>query len=476
MTESYDRFNDECGVVGVFGVEEASNITYLGLHSLQHRGQEGAGIVSCSDDKFYQFRARGLVGDVFGADEIGSLHGAMAIGHVRYSTTGENALKNVQPLSATYRYGQVAISHNGNIVNAKELRTQLESEGSIFSSTSDTEVILHLLARSSQKTFVNRLVEALSYLQGAYSLLVMTENKLVAVRDPHGFRPLAWGRLGGGHVLASESCALDLVGATVVREINPGEMLIVDKNGATSISPFGRQDTKSCIFEQIYFARPNTVFSGRSVYESRYQFGRTLAKECAVAADVVIPVPDSGTAAALGYAYESGLPFHQGLIRSHYVGRTFIEPSQSIRDFGVKLKLSPIRSVVEGKRVVVIDDSLVRGTTSRKIVRMLRNAGAKEVHVRIAAPPIIASCFYGIDTPEVSELIAHTMSQDEISTYIGSDTLGYLPVVSMHELLGGRSGFCDACFTGDYPVPVADVAATHQLDLFSANIEPDSSD
>ena len=463
----WDKLGEECGIVGVFGDAEAANLAYLGLHALQHRGQEGAGIVSSNQGQFHSFRALGLVNDVFSSESMAGLEGDMAIGHVRYSTTGESSIRNVQPFQARYRYGQVAIAHNGNLVNAEEIKRNLEERGSIFNTSSDTEAILHLIATSTQSTFVNRLVDALSQVSGAYSLLLMTEEMLIAVRDPRGIRPLVMGRRGNAAVFASESCALELLGGTYEREVSPGEMVIVDRNGMTSLFPFPTVERKACIFEHIYFSKSSSNTFGEPVYARRFEMGRRLAQELPVEADCVIPVPDSGTPAALGYAEASGVPFRQGLIRSHYVGRTFIEPSQRIRDFGVRLKLSPVRSLIEGKRVVVVDDSLVRGTTSRKIVRMLREAGAAEIHMRICSPPIVSSCFYGVDTPTREELIAHSKSPDEIGEYIQADSLRYLSTRDMHDVMERPSSeYCDACFTGDYPVPVQQDEEEHQLGLF----------
>jgi len=464
----FDKLREECGVVGIWGAEEAANLTYLSLHALQHRGQEGAGIVTADGDTFHIYRGLGLVGEVFGEEAIQGLPGKASVGHVRYSTTGESNHKNVQPFLVRYRDGHVAIAHNGNLVNGPQLRISLEESGSIFNTTSDTEVILHLIATSQQKTFVNRLVDALTQVKGAYSLVLLTNDKLVAVRDPLGIRPLVMGRMGDAVVFASETAALDLIGGVYEREVEPGEMIIVDSDGMTSLSPLPRADRKACVFEHIYFSRPNSKTFGISVYESRYQMGQTLAKVQPVEADVVIAVPDSGTSAALGYAFASGAPFQQGLIRSHYVGRTFIEPSQRIRDFGVKLKLSPVREVIAGKRVVVVDDSLVRGTTSKKIVRMLRDAGAKAVHVRICSPPIRGSCFYGVDTPTKEELIAHRMSPEEVCEYLGADTLSYLPLDVLHAMQGDTaSTYCDACFSLNYPVKVSEEEERNQLGLFA---------
>jgi amidophosphoribosyltransferase len=459
---------EECGVVGIYGHDEAAKLAYLGLHALQHRGQEGAGICTSDGQQLRAYRGRGLVGDVFNQDNLATLLGNTAIGHVRYGTAGDSTLRNVQPLVVRYRDGQVAIAHNGNLVNAPRLRSELEARGSIFGTSSDTEVILHLLATSGQVTFVNRLLDALLQVTGAYSLVLMTEDKMVAVRDPLGFRPLVLGRLGEAAVVASETCALDLLGATFEREIEPGEMLIWDRDGVTSLMPFPRQQRKACVFEHIYFARPNSEVFGRSVYDSRFDWGKRLSEIAPVEADLVIPVPDSGTPAALGYAFAAQLAFKQGLIRSHYVGRTFIEPNQQIRDFGVKLKLSPVRSVIEGQRLIVVDDSIVRGTTSRKIVRLLRESGAAEVHVRICSPPIVASCYYGVDTPTREELIAHRLDIAETCTFIGADSLAYLPLETLRGDLGDdASRFCDACFSGDYPVPPEPPVADTQLGLFT---------
>ena len=462
-----DKFHDECGVVGVFGDLEAANLAYLGLHALQHRGQEGAGIAASDGTTIRTFRGRGLVGEVFGGPELGQLRGGLAIGHVRYSTTGESSVRNVQPFVVHYRDGQVGIAHNGNLVNSALLREELEDKGSIFGTTSDTEVILHLIASSRQPTFINRLVDALGRVSGAYSLVLMTEDTLVGVRDPHGFRPLVLGRKGGAWVLASETCALDLIGGTLEREVEPGEMVIIDREGLQVLRPFPRQPRRACVFEHIYFARPDSRVFGTMVYDRRLELGRLLAREHPIPADVVVPVPDSGVPGALGYAEEAGVPFQFGLLRSHYVGRTFIEPSQQIRDFGVKLKLSPVRGVLEGRRVVVVDDSLVRGTTSRKIVRMLRDAGARQVHVRITAPPTRGSCFYGVDTPTTEELIAHRMGVESIRHHIGADTLAYLSLDGLRKAQGEERGqFCEACFSLDYPVDPYPTAEDPQLPLF----------
>ncbi|CAN0907747.1 Amidophosphoribosyltransferase 2, chloroplastic [Linum grandiflorum] len=450
-----DKPREECGVIGVYGDPEASRLCYLGLHALQHRGQEGAGIVAVKDQVFQTITGVGLVTDVFNESKINQLPGDLAIGHVRYSTAGASMLKNVQPFVAGYRFGFVGVAHNGNLVNYRKLRAELEEIGSIFNTSSDTEAVLHLIAISKARPFLSRIVDACEKLEGAYSMVFVTEDKLVAVRDPHGFRPLVMGRkkCNGAVVFASETCALDLIDAEYVREVNPGEVVVVDKDGISSLCLLTHHQPKQCIFEHIYFSLPQSVVFGRSVYESRRLFGEILATESGVECDVVIAVPDSGVVAALGYAAKAGVPFQQGLIRSHYVGRTFIEPSQKIRDFGVKLKLSPVRQILEGKRVVVVDDSIVRGTTSSKIVRMLKEAGAKEVHMRVASPPMVASCYYGVDTPSSEELISNRMSVDEIRDFIGCDSLAFLNIDSLNRLLGQESGsFCYACFTGDYPV------------------------
>ncbi|XP_009601258.1 amidophosphoribosyltransferase, chloroplastic-like [Nicotiana tomentosiformis] len=454
-----DKPREECGVVGIYGDPEASRLCYLALHSLQHRGQEGAGIVAVQDNVLQTITGVGLVADVFNESNLSQLPGDMAIGHVRYSTAGSSMLNNVQPFVASYKFGSVGVAHNGNFVNYLALRAELEEDGAIFKTSSDTEVVLHLIARSKKKPFLLRILEACEKLQGAYSMVFSTQDKLVAVRDPYGFRPLVMGkRKNGAIVFASETCALDLIEAKYEREVLPGEILVVDKDqGVQSFSLVPKPEPKSCIFEHIYFAQPNSVVFGRSVYESRCAFGEILATVAPVDCDVVIAVPDSGVVSALGYAKKAGVPFQQGLIRSHYVGRTFIEPSQKIRDFGVKLKLSPVRAVLEGKRVVVVDDSIVRGTTSSKIVRLLKEAGAKEVHMRIASPPIIASCYYGVDTPNSEELISNRMNVEEIRKFIGSDSLAFLPLDSLNKLLGSDSTkYCYACFSGKYPVQPKD--------------------
>lgn len=448
-------WREECGVVGIFGDPEASRLCYLALHALQHRGQEGAGIVTSNNGSLQAFTGMGLVSDVFDQSKLNDLPGSSTIGHVRYSTAGASALKNVQPFVAGYRFGSVAVAHNGNIVNYRFLRAVLEENGSIFNTCSDTEVVLHLIAISKSRPFLQRIVNACEQLEGAYSMVFLTEDKLVAVRDPYGFRPLVMGRRENGAVVfASETCALELIEATYEREVNPGEVIVVDKEGISSLCLLPHRQRKACIFEHIYFALPNSVVFGRSVYKSRYTFGEILADEAPVECDVVIAVPDSGVVAALGYAAKSGVPFQQGLIRSHYIGRTFIEPSQKIRDFGVKLKLAPVRGVLKGRRVVVVDDSIVRGTTSSKIVRLIKEAGAIEVHMRIASPPIIGSCYYGVDTPSSKELICNRLSVEDTRKFIGADSLAFLPLERLRAVLGDEAPtFCDACFSGHYPVP-----------------------
>ncbi|GEJ57555.1 amidophosphoribosyltransferase [Anaeromyxobacter diazotrophicus] len=461
----YDKMKDECGVFGVWALgqsTEAANFTYLGLHALQHRGQESAGIVSTDGSALHVHRGMGLVADIFNAGELAKLPGGAAIGHVRYSTAGASHLKNAQPIAIQYAGGAVAVAHNGNLVNAETLRTELEAAGSIFQTTSDTEVILHLMARvrpgpavpGSTEHHLAAIRAALARVSGAYSLLFLTERSMIGARDPQGFRPLVLGKLKGNWVLASETTALDLIEAEYVREIAPGEIVVIDEKGLRSekLEPTaGPRRLARCVFEHIYFARPDSILFGRSVHEVRSSFGAQLAKDHPVEADVVIAVPDSGVPAAVGYARQSGIPYDVGLVRSHYIGRTFIEPQQSIRHFGVKLKLNAVRGVLRDKRVVVVDDSIVRGTTSRKIVKMIRDAGAKEVHLRISSPPTAWPCYYGIDTPTRQELIAATHSEPEIRDYVTADSLGYLSIDGLYAALGeARQGFCDACFTGEY--------------------------
>ena len=462
----------ECGVFGVVGDPDAARLTYLGLHALQHRGQEGAGIVARTQHILSEHRGLGLVNEVFDEGSLRALGGDAAIGHVRYSTAGDNTLADVQPFLARWRHGQVAVCHNGTLTNAGLLREELEERGAIFTRTSDTEVLLHLLASSDQKTLVNRLIDALSRVEGAWCVLVLAGDKLIAARDPWGFRPLVLARCGDAWMVASETCAVDFVQGTVVREIEPGEVVILDQDGAQSLRPFPRKPRRACIFETIYFARPDSQVFGRDVYPARVRLGQRLAAKFPVRADVVIPVPDSGTPAALGFAQESGLPYAMGLLRSHYVGRTFIEPTQRIRDFGVRLKLTPNRSVVAGKRVVVVDDSIVRGTTSQKLVRMLRGAGAVEVHLRIASPPMTGPCFYGIDTPERNDLLAHRMDLPRIRQFLDADSVAYLEIEEVHEAIGGEdSRYCDACFTGNYPVRKVNGRGDLQVPLFDGERE-----
>lgn len=446
----FDKFHEECGVAGVFANEDAANLVYLSLYALQHRGQEGAGIAVSNRNEMTCEKGMGLVADIFSQSALDRLTGDIAIGHNRYSTTGISELQNTQPITVTINQGPVSIAHNGNIVNAQEVRDELVRQGAIFASTSDSEVIVHLIAKSGKDNIVDAITQSLVQLKGAFSLLLMSADKLIGVRDPMGMRPLVLGKLKNGYILASESCALDLIEAEMVREVEPGEMLIIDDNGLKSIYPFEKTAPKPCVFEHIYFARPDSFIFGNSVYSVRKRMGEKLADEDSVEADVVIPVPDSGVVATLGYSGRSGIPFEMGLMRNHYVGRTFIEPSQSIRHFGVKIKLNPVRDLIRGKRVVVVDDSIVRGTTSRKIIKMLREAGAKEVHMRISSPPTAFPCFYGIDTPTRKELIASTHSIEETRKYITADSLHYLSLEGLMECVNG-SEYCHACFSGDYP-------------------------
>ncbi|HJZ77867.1 MAG TPA: amidophosphoribosyltransferase [Vicinamibacterales bacterium] len=449
-----DKFKDECGVFGIFGHPEAANMTYLGLYALQHRGQESAGIAASDGEQVRLAREMGYVADVFDGSTLAQLRGPLAVGHVRYSTAGESKLANAQPILIDCAHGQIAIGHNGNLVNARELREELVRQGSIFQSSSDTEVIAHLYARSRAGSVEEAIVESVSQVQGAFSLVILTRDRLIAVRDPHGFRPLALGRLDDAYVIASETCAMDLIGATYVRDVEPGEVLVVNADGLRSLKPFPPAPLAHCIFEHVYFARPDSYVFGRSVNEVRTELGRVLAREQPVAADVVVPVPDSGVCAAMGYAEASGVPLRMGLIRNHYVGRTFIQPQQSIRHFGVKVKLNPVRSILEGRRVALVDDSIVRGTTSRKIVRMVRAAGAKEVHVRISCPPTISPCFYGVDTPRRTELIAATHTLDGIRDFIEADSVQYLSLAGLlSTVAGARASYCTSCYTGNYPVP-----------------------
>ena len=458
-----DKFHDECGVFGIFGHPEAAPHTALGLHALQHRGQEACGIVAFDGKHFHAHRALGQVGDNFNSEEvIQRLRGHAAIGHNRYATTGRTALRNVQPLFADLASGGFAICHNGNLTNAYQLRRQLVRRGSLFQSTTDTEVIVHLMANSERRDVLERMVDALHQIDGAYSIVAMTNQSLIGVRDPLGVRPLVLGRLGDSHILASETCALDIIGAEFVRDVEPGEVVVLSEDGVASYKPFRTPEQRFCIFEYIYFARPDSIVEGNSVYESRKRIGAELALECPAPADVVIPVPDSGVPAAIGYAAEAGLPFELGIIRNHYVGRTFIEPTDQIRNLGVRLKHNANRAMIDGRRVVLIDDSIVRGTTSRKIVQMVRAAGASEVHMRISSPPTKHPCYYGIDTPAQDKLLAHKHSVEEIAAAIGVDSLAYISYDGLYRAMGesGRDAdspkFCDACFTGDYPTALPD--------------------
>jgi amidophosphoribosyltransferase len=463
---SFDKFHDECGVVAIFAHPEAEKLAYLGLHALQHRGQESAGIVTSDGLTSRVHKAMGLVADIFTEDVLSQIRGTLAIGHTRYSTAGDSALLNAQPILVQSNKGSIAVAHNGNLTNAQEVRTRLERQGSIFQTNSDTEVIVHLIALSREHTLPEAIADALRRVEGAFSLVVMSPDRIIAARDPRGFRPLAMGRIPALEgqkrdtiVFASETCAFDLIGATYERDVKPGELIVVGPEGITSRFYSTAAAQSSCIFEHVYFSRPDSRVFGRPVQTSREEMGRQLARESLVDADVVVPVPDSGVTAAVGYAAESGIPFRFGLIRNHYVGRTFIEPSQSVRDFGVKLKLNPVQSLLEGKRVVLIDDSIVRGTTSRKIVRMIRNAGAKEVHMRISCPPTISPCYYGVDTPSKNQLIAANKSLEEICEYIGADSLAYLSLEGLKKACGEgeKTSYCSACYTGTYPTNIVDV-------------------
>jgi amidophosphoribosyltransferase len=444
-----------CGIFGIYDHPEAANLTYLGLYALQHRGQESAGIVSSDGHRLHDYRRMGLVAEVFTREILKSLPGRNAIGHVRYSTAGSSDIKNAQPLAVDYSQGSMAIAHNGNLLNAAFIRSQLESEGSIFQSSTDTEAIVHLIARSKAKTFLERTVQSLRQVEGAYSLLFLTEKEMVAVRDPYGFRPLVLGELKGSPVIASETCALDLINARFVREIEPGEIVVIDDRGVHSHKPFPRKKHALCIFEFIYFARPDSFIFDRNVYEVRKALGAQLAKESPAEAEMVVPIPDSGVPATIGYAFESKIPLELGLIRNHYVGRTFIEPEQTIRHFGVKIKLNPVRELLNRRKIVTVDDSIVRATTSKKINKMFRNAGAREVHVRISSPPITDPCFFGIDTPVKSELIASSHKVKEIQKYITANSLSYLSLEGLRKCVDWNPDqFCYGCFTGDYPVPI----------------------
>lgn len=455
-----DKLHEECGVVAVYGHSEASKLCYLGLHALQHRGQESAGIASTDGTNVHVYKAMGLVADIFNETTLARVPGPHAIGHTRYSTAGDSALLNAQPIRVDCHKGRIAVAHNGNLVNASELRQKFEQNGSIFQTTSDTEVILHLIALSKEPTLIDAVADSLRRIEGAFSVVMVTPDHIFAARDPRGFRPLAMGRIPGhgavkdATVFASETCAFDLIGAEYIRDVKPGEMVVVGHDGAHSRYFAAALPQSNCIFEHVYFSRPDSLVFGRSVQESREEMGRQLAREAPISADVVVPVPDSGVTAALGFARESGIPLQFGLIRNHYVGRTFIEPSQKVRDFGVKLKLNPVRKLLEGKRVILIDDSIVRGTTSKKIVRMVRDAGAAEVHMRISCPPTTSPCYYGVDTPERRQLIAATKTVDEIRDFIGADSLSFLSLSGLRHACGEpgeESEYCTSCYTGKYP-------------------------
>jgi amidophosphoribosyltransferase len=460
----FDKFHDECGVFAIYGHPEAAKLTYLGLYALQHRGQESAGICTSDGNDVHCVKSMGHVAEIFTPQVIETLPGELAIGHTRYSTAGDTALLNAQPFSVACNKGRIAVAHNGNITNAQELRRELERQGSIFQSNSDTEVILHLVAHSRERTLASALRDALLQLEGAFSLVFLAEDRIIVARDPHGFRPLSTGQMefSGGkiaYVFASETCAFDLMGAVYLNEVAPGEMVIVGPEGVTRERYAPEQGRAQCVFEHVYFSRPDSIVFDRSVQESRENLGRLLAREAPADADLVVPVPDSGVAAAIGYAAESGLPFRHALIRNHYVGRTFIEPSQVIRDFGVKLKLNPVRHLLEGKRVVLVDDSIVRGTTSRKIVRMVRQAGAREVHVRVSCPPTVSPCFYGVDTPTKNELIGANNTVEEIRKFVEADSLAYLSLASLRKAVGDdrKHEYCYACYTGDYPTELVNI-------------------
>jgi amidophosphoribosyltransferase len=461
-----DKLREECGVVAIYGHPEASKLAYLSLYALQHRGQESAGIAASNGEQLQLHKAMGLVSDIFTADALARLPGSLAIGHTRYSTAGDSALLNAQPIMVECNKGKIALAHNGNLTNAHEVHAQLEQQGSIFQTTSDTEVLVHLVARSREHTLVDAMADSLRRVEGAFSLVMLTPDRIFAARDPCGFRPLVMGRISGeaAHrpdtiVFASETCAFDLIGATYEREVKPGELVIVGPEGVHSRFYSAQQPQSSCIFEHVYFSRPDSIVFGKAVQQTRDAMGRQLAIESPVDADIVVPVPDSGVTAALGFSYQAGIPIQFGLIRNHYVGRTFIEPEQRVRDFGVKLKLNPVRKVLEGKRVVLIDDSIVRGTTSRKIVRLVREAGAKEVHFRVSCPPTISPCYYGVDTPSKNQLIAANKTVEEIREYIGADSLAYLSLEGLRKAAGDGDEhlFCTACYTGKYPTNIVGV-------------------
>src|SRR6201996_6889762 len=473
-----DKLHEECAVFGVFGHPDAGALTVLGLHALQHRGQEAAGIVTYDGTQFTAERHPGLVGDIFGKNSphAEKLKGGNAVGHVRYSTTGGSMARNIQPMFADLAGGGIAIAHNGNLTNARTLRSELVREGAIFQSTSDTETIIHLVARSAFGPIVDRVIDALKQVEGAYSLVALTSKKLIGVRDPWGVRPLVLGNLNGVYILASETCALDIIGAEFVRDIEPGEMVVITKDGIESLHPFNKHPHRFCVFEYVYFSRPDSVVEGRNVYELRKRTGVELAREAPASADMVVPVPDSSIPAAIGFANEAGLPFDLGIIRNHYVGRTFIEPTDGIRNFGVRKKHNPNRALLEGKRVILVDDSIVRGTTSKKIVQMVRDAGATEVHFRVASPPTTHSCFYGVDTPNTDDLLAHRMDVEGMRRFIGADSLAFISMDGLYRAMQKPArdalnpGFCDACFSGQYPIELTDIsggARDRQLSLLA---------
>ena len=466
MLITSDKLHEECGVAAIYGHAEASKLAYLSLYALQHRGQESAGIASSNGERLELHKAMGLVSDIFTADALARVPGSLAIGHTRYSTTGDSALLNAQPIRVECSKGQIALAHNGNITNAHEIRSHLEQMGSIFQTTSDTEVVVHLIARSKEQTLESAMSDSLRRIEGAFSLVMLTPDRIFAARDPRGFRPLVMGRIKGQSehhkdtiVFASETCAFDLIGAVYEREVKPGELVIVGPEGVHSRFYATQQTLSSCVFEHVYFSRPDSIVFGRAVQQTRDAMGRQLALESPVAADIVVPVPDSGVTAAMGYSHQSGIPIQFGLIRNHYVGRTFIEPEQRVRDFGVRLKLNPVKHVIEGKRIVLIDDSIVRGTTSRKIVRMIRDAGAKEIHMRVSCPPTISSCYYGVDTPSKNQLIAANKSVEEIREYIHADSLAYLSLEGLRQAAGegDEVKYCTGCYTGKYPTRLVDV-------------------
>ncbi|NQW01342.1 MAG: amidophosphoribosyltransferase [Rhodospirillales bacterium] len=473
LSSNPDAPKDECGLFGIYGMIDAATLTALGLHALQHRGQESGGIVAFDQDQFHSHRALGLVGDNFNTpDVMDGLPGDMAIGHVRYSTSGDTAIRNVQPLFAEFKFGGLAMAHNGNLTNAFSLRKRLVERGCIFQSTSDTETIIHLIAISEYGRVVERLTDALGQVEGAFSLIALTQKKLIGLRDPHGVRPLLIGRLGDAYILTSETCALDIIGAEFVRDVEPGEIIVIDEDGLTSVKPFAKQASRFCIFEYIYFARPDSVLEGKNVYACRKSIGHELARESHVEADLVVPIPDSGVPAAIGYAEEAKLPFELGIIRNHYVGRTFIEPSDQIRHLGVRLKHNANAAYLKGKRVILVDDSIVRGTTSVKIVEMVRNAGASEVHMRISSPPTSYSCFYGIDTPERDQLMAANMNLEEMRKHIGVDSLAFISMDGLYRAVGEAKRnddpqYCDACFTGEYPIALTDHQARTEPNLLT---------